>query len=133
MRRYDVGLGRTGIGENFAKARLALAKRAGYLPTDMQTSADPGTAVQQWRSLSKNLAADSRRQGFANPMQFLRAGAQGQLTPPVRPRLNLFTSPVNSLAYANSTLANMRTAMPAVGGQTDPRLMLALMKMRGRM
>lgn len=80
-----MGLGTSGIGDNFARARLALAKRSGYLPPDTPTPMDPGAASAQWHMASKNLAANARGAGYPNPMMFLRTGLYngGQLPKPI--------------------------------------------------
>ena len=105
--------GNTGIGSNFARARLLLAKRAGYLPDGMQLATDPQGATAQWRSVSKNLAQNARSAGFQNPMMFLRTGAQtGKLPSPQRPGPGPMGAP---LAYATSAQAQTRV---------DPRLLM---------
>lgn len=68
-----------GVGDRYARARLLLAKRAGYLPEDFVIMPKGGQASQQWRAASKNLAADARRSGWDRPMLWLReSAAQGQ-------------------------------------------------------
>jgi hypothetical protein len=62
------------VGDNFARARLLLAKRAGYLP-NMPMLPGAGQASAMWRNVSKNLGANARGAGFTNPLQWLRAGA----------------------------------------------------------
>lgn len=91
---------RVGIGDNFAKARLLLAKRAGYLPNDQQINQQ--NPQGQWKAISSNLAADSRKAGFPNPMAFLRQGAlTGGTAAPGRTRPgNMGYNPQGSLAYA---------------------------------
>lgn len=123
--QFDVGLGKTGIGENFAKSRLLLAKRAGYIPADMQFSQNAGASSAMWRSVSKNLARDARSSGFQNPMMFLRAGAQagGQL-PGRKARMPVMPS----LPYSNSAQALIRSVNPMM--DVNPMLQLI---MRNRM
>lgn len=105
-------IGNTGIGQNFARARLLLAKRAGYLPDQMQLAAGAQGATQQWQAVSKNLAKDSRSAGFSNPMMFLRQGAQ-------QGRLQGRQMPNEAWGaggpYANSQLFS---------GRVDPRMLL---------
>lgn len=107
-------IGNTGIGSNFARARLLLAKRSGYLPEGMGLATTPQGATDQWREVSKNLAANARSAGFQNPMQFLRAGAQakGKLPSKIMPSAGPQQGP---LAYANSQQAMMRI---------DPRVLM---------
>lgn len=105
--------GNVGLGSNFARARLLLAKRAGYLPDSMPLAQGPQGATEQWRSVSKNLAHNARQAGFANPMMFLRTGAQtGKLPTPQARGSGPFGGP---LAYSNSALAMTRV---------DPRMLL---------
>jgi len=103
----SIGLGKVGIGSNFAKARLILAKRAGYLPSDMQL--DPTNAPQQWKSASANLARDSRAAGFSNPLMYLRTGATqgGKIPRPTAMRPGANGDPAGSLAYSASRIAAM--------------------------
>lgn len=108
---FDVGLGRTGIGENFAKARLLLAKRAGYLPQGAQLSSDNGSASAMWHSVSKNLNRDAKGAGYNNPMMFLRAGAQAGGKTPGRPNKRPMLTG-GGLPYANSMLASQRVENP---------------------
>ncbi len=126
MYRSDIGLGKSGIGDSFARTRLLLAKRAGYLPEGTQIAPGAG-ASEQWRMASKNLAADARRAGSSNPLLWLRQGAQtGRLQ---RPGFKgIPGNPGQSLVYANSQLAAQRTAAPPIGG--DPMLLLRLLQMR---
>jgi hypothetical protein len=106
-------VGNTGIGSNFARARLLLAKRSGYLPEGMGLATTPQGATEQWRSVSKNLAANARSAGFKSPMMFLRAGAQSGGKLPTRAIPG--TPQSAPLAYANSQQAMMRI---------DPRALL---------
>jgi hypothetical protein len=79
-----------GVGPNFARARLVLAQRAGYLPQNYRINSGP-QAVEQWKAISKNLADQARTAGYTNSLQWLRQGAaSGQLpgkqeTAPVPP------------------------------------------------
>lgn len=126
MYRSDIGLGKSGIGDSFARTRLLLAKRAGYLPEGTQIAPGAG-ATEQWRMASKNLAADARRAGSNNPLLWLRQGAQtGKLNRPgfKAPPVN----PLQSLVYANSQLAATRTGAPAIGG--NPMLIMQLLRQR---
>ncbi len=66
------------FGQRFAKSRLLLAKRAGYLP-EGPIMGDP---TQLWKKASSNLARDARSQGEL-PMQFLRNKIQGGMRSPV--------------------------------------------------
>src|SRR5688500_1038191 len=66
-----VGRGKVGHGDRFARARLALARRAGYLG-DVQLPSGPGGASAMWRDTSRNLATNAREAGYANPLQWLR-------------------------------------------------------------
>ena len=106
-------VGNTGIGSNFARARLLLAKRSGYLPEGMGLATTPQGATDQWREVSKNLSANARSAGFNNPMQFLRAGAQAGGKLPNR-KMPAIPQGV-PLAYANSQQAMMRI---------DPRVLM---------
>ena len=128
--QFDVGMGRTGIGDNFARARLLLAKRAGYLPQDFALLPGAGNASAQWRSASKNLAADARRAGAANPLQWLREGAaKGGLQRPNKRAVG-----TNPLAYANSLGASLRTFLSEAALQPplDPQVaLLNLLRQRG--
>lgn len=125
-----VGGSRVGIGANFAKSRLMLAKRAGYLPQDFQMQ--PNAAPEQWRGVSSNLARDARAAGFSNPLQYLRIGAtQGGRIPKAtayRPGGN--NNPAASLAYANSRIAQLQRAAPQMGGGVQ-ELLARLMGQQG--
>lgn len=70
-----------GIGDRYARARLLLAKRAGYLPGNFVVMPKGGQASQQWRQVSKNLARDARSHGYGaqgmGPIQWLRDSASG--------------------------------------------------------
>lgn len=144
----SIAAGRVGIGANFAKSRLMLAKRAGYLPQHFQMQ--PNQAPEQWKSVSSNLARDSKAAGFPNPMQFLRQGATqgGQLPRATRMRPGAQADPAGSLAYANSRIAMLQArnrpplgpqrlpALPGVQGQRGglpPQLLQMLMQRGGRM
>lgn len=122
----------TGIGDNFAKTRLLLAKRAGYLPENFNIMPGQGMASQQWRTASKNLAADARADGSANPIAWLRNKAQA---PTQRPGVRGHIDPAGALAYANSRLATMHIANPAAIMPKPPVQPLLLLQMlqRGRM
>jgi hypothetical protein len=119
----SIAAGRVGIGANFAKSRLMLAKRAGYLPQNM--TMNPQEAPEQWKLASSNLARDARQAGFPNPMQFLRQGATqgGQLPKATRMRPGAQADPSGSLAYANSRIAQMIGRAPG-GAQPPPSMML---------
>lgn len=143
----NIAAGRVGIGANFAKSRLMLAKRAGYLPQNFQMQ--PDKAPDQWKAVSSNLARDSRAAGFTNPMQFLRQGATmgGQLPKATRLRPGAQADPSSSLAYANSRIAMLQArnrplmgpprlpGLPGVQGQHQlpPQLLQLLMQRGGRM
>lgn len=117
----SIGLGRVGIGSNFAKARLILAKRAGYLPSETQI--DPTRAPQQWKSASANLARDSRAAGFSNPLMYLRTGAVagGKIPRPTAMRPGGSSNPAHSLAYSASQLAAVsRQSLGAQAPATQP-------------
>lgn len=120
MAGYDGGIaaGRVGIGANFAKSRMMLAKRAGYLPQGYKMQ--PDQAPEQWKSVSANLARDARSAGFQHPLQFLRQGATkgGQLPRATRMRPGAQADPSGALAYANSRIA----ALQAQGRPQLPRL-----------
>lgn len=126
MALYDGGgiaAGRVGIGANFAKSRLMLAKRAGYLPQQFQMQ--PDRAPEQWKMASSNLARDAKAAGFPNPMQFLRQGATqgGQLPRATRMRPGAQADPAGSLAYANSRIAMLQARnRPPLGPQRLPSL-----------
>ena len=62
-------------GDAYARARLLLAKRAGLLPPNAVISPGMGQATAMWRGISKNLAANARRAGYAQPLMWLREGA----------------------------------------------------------
>ena len=121
----SIAAGRVGIGANFAKSRLMLAKRAGYLPQGM-TMNNPDEAPEQWKLASSNLARDARLAGFPNPMQFLRQGATqgGKLPARTAMRPGAQADPAGSLAYANSRIAAMQArGRPGIaGGPQLPRL-----------
>lgn len=98
-----------GIGDNFARARLLLAQRAGYLPRQ-QLPPSPQGASAQWHAYSKNLAGDARGAGYPNPMAFLRAGImQGGRMPQPIGRTNMRPA-APGLVNFNSTQAQMPTA-----------------------
>jgi hypothetical protein len=120
----SIAAGRVGIGANFAKSRLMLAKRAGYLPQGM-TMNNPDEAPEQWKLASSNLARDARQAGFPNPMQFLRQGATqgGKLPARTAMRPGAQADPAGSLAYANSRIAQMIGRAPG-GAQPPPSMML---------
>lgn len=141
----SIAAGRVGIGANFAKSRLMLAKRAGYLPQGFQMR--PDQAPEQWKSVSSNLARDSRAAGFPNPMQFLRQGATmgGQLPRATRMRPGAQADPAGSLAYANSRIAMLQArnrpqlgpprlpGLPPVQSQRQlPPALLQMLMQRGR-
>lgn len=118
---YGPGIG---YGPNLSRARLMLAKRAGYLPPGQQI--DPEQSPGLWARLSKNLSRDSRQAGFGNPLAWLRAGAQqgGRL-----PRRGMPPGQAGDpLAYAASRLAQRlggRARPPAMAPQPDIRAILA--------
>lgn len=141
MAGYDGGgiaAGRVGIGANFAKSRMLLAKRAGYLPQGYKMQ--PDQAPEQWKSVSSNLARDARNAGFQNPMQFLRQGATqgGQLPRATRIRPGAQADPSGALAYANSRIAALQAqnnpqlqrlpALPPVAPQMNPQIMQLLLQ-----
>lgn len=148
MQQYGgagIAAGRVGIGANFAKSRLMLAKRAGYLPQHFQMQ--PDKAPEQWKSASSNLARDARAAGFPNPMQFLRQGATmgGQIPKPTRMRPGAQADPAGSLAYANSRIAMLQArnrpplgpsrlpGLPPVQPQRQlPPALLQMLMQRGR-
>jgi hypothetical protein len=86
--RVGVGSVLPRTGPSFARARLVLAQRAGYIPASTQIASGPG-AMLQWRGASQNLSARARSAGYSNSMQWLRQGATtGQLpgaSPMVQP------------------------------------------------
>lgn len=119
----SIAAGRVGIGANFAKSRLMLAKRAGYLPQHFQMQ--PNQAPEQWKMASSNLSRDAKAAGFPNPMQFLRQGATqgGQLPRATRMRPGAQADPAGSLAYANSRIAMLQARnRPPLGPQRLPSL-----------
>jgi hypothetical protein len=68
------GLGNTGIGDNFARTRLLLAKRAGYLPQNHQVpgAQQPGAATAQFHQLMKGLVTKAASTPYAGrPMQMM--------------------------------------------------------------
>lgn len=98
-----IGRGRVGVGPNLSRARLLLAKRAGYLPADAPI--DPQMAPQIWAKVSRNLNRDARSAGFTNVMQWLREGAQAGGRLP-KPRLGQPGGQAGDpLAYSASRLA----------------------------
>lgn len=106
-----VGGSTVGIGENFAKARLLLAKRAGYMPQQQQIDTENPSA--QWKAVSSNLKHDAQQAGYGNPMQFLRQGAtQGGNMPPTRGRPGNVGNPQGALAYSNSRVAALAAQAP---------------------
>lgn len=105
------GLGSTGIGDNFAKARLLLAQRAGYLPRTSRFDVSPQGASMQWHSLSKNLAGDSKQAGYPNPMAFLRAGLMAGGKMPRPPGHSNLQPQAPGLVNFNSSLAQQHTPM----------------------
>lgn len=118
-----IAAGRVGIGADFAKSRLMLAKRAGYLPQNFRMQ--PNQAPEQWKSVSSNLARDARAAGFQHPMQFLRQGATagGNIPKPTRGRPGAMADPSMSLAYANSRMAMLQARnRPPLGPQRLPNL-----------
>lgn len=117
-----VGLGRSGIGENFAKSRLLLAKRAGYLPANTRLSQTEGGAADLWHMFSKNLSGDAKQAGFQNPMMFLRAGAQAGGKLPGRKQMPVM--PTQNLVNANSAQASMRIADPMMNVNPLLRLLM---------
>jgi hypothetical protein len=154
MAAYDGGgiaAGRVGIGANFAKSRMMLAKRAGYLPQGYKMQ--PDQAPEQWKSVSSNLARDARSAGFQHPLQYLRQGATqgGQIPKATRMRPGAQADPSGALAYANSRIAALQAQgrpqlprlpnLPPVGQpmgqqQMSPQIMQMLMQRmapRGRM
>lgn len=74
------------IGDNLAKMRLLLAKRAGYLDQGARIPPRPGAATVMWKHASANLARDAREAGFLQPMMYLRTAAHmGSLPPKPQP------------------------------------------------
>lgn len=110
-----IGGSRTGIGANFARSRLLLARRAGYLPQDF--AINPQAAPEQWRMASRNLARDARGAGFQNPLMYLRQGATagGRIPRPTAMRPGAAADPSASLAYVNSRLAQGGVGIPQMG------------------
>lgn len=104
-----------GMGANFARSRLLLARRAGYLPKEF--AIDPAAATEQWRMASRNLARDARSAGFQNPLMFLRQGATagGRIPAPTAMRPGAAADPSASLAYVNSRFAQGGQGIPQVG------------------
>ena len=102
------------MGRNFARSRLLLARRAGYLPGNVPI--DPVNATEQWKAVSSNLARDARAAGFSNPLMFLRTGATtgGQLPKPTAMRPGAMADPTGSLPYANSRMAAAGINVPQV-------------------
>lgn len=121
-----IAAGRVGIGANFAKSRLLLAKRAGYLPQGFQMQ--PDKAPEQWRSVSSNLARDARAAGFSNPMLYLRTGATrgGKIPKATAYRPGAGNDPSGALAYANSRIAQLQRAAPQMGGNVQQAVGRAL-------
>jgi hypothetical protein len=121
MANVGIGGGNVGIGDRFAKSRLLLAKRSGLVGPGFQIAPRPGAASAQWRAASKNLSARAQRAGFANPMQFLRQGAQSGKLPQASPYTQRATGsgmqdPLASYNYANARLGQLRQAAPNMGG-----------------
>lgn len=123
-------------GPSFARARLVLAQRAGYLPA--QTPIASGSqAMQQWRQASTNLAARARGAGFSNPMQWLRQGAaNGNLPGTLQARTSteklpmpMGPPPINNAPIGNAASNLHMGSMQGMLGQqvskanADPRLL----------
>ena len=119
MPPLNMGAG-TGIGDNFAKTRLLLAKRAGYLPENFQLEQSQGGPSMQWRAASKNLAADARADGNPNPIAWLRNRAQQAAQQPAMRAGRGHIDP-GGLAYANSSMAQKRTAIPLANFVKPPQ------------
>lgn len=91
-----VGLGTSGIGDNFARQRLLMAKAAGYVRDTPSPYSQPGTALSQYRSIAPVLSQVAQAQGQHGIPGLLRQGMQGR--PPL-----IHTGNANQVPLANFT------------------------------
>ena len=76
--KANVGLGTSGIGDNFARARLIMAKQAGYVQNTPSPYSQPGTALKQYQSAAPVLSAIAKAQGQKGIPGLLRDGQLGR-------------------------------------------------------
>lgn len=80
--KASVGLGTSGIGDNFARARLLMAQKAGYVQSTPSPYSQPGTALKQYQSAAPMLNAVAKAQGQRGIPGLLRDGQLGR--PPMQ-------------------------------------------------
>lgn len=109
--KASVGLGTTGIGDNFARARLMMAKQAGYVQSTPSPYSQPGTALKQYQSAAPVLSAVAKAQGQKGIPGLLRDGIAGR--PPMQGAPGRSQSLVNTPApQFNSTVAGHAVGNP---------------------
>lgn len=80
--KASVGLGTSGIGDNFARARLLMAQKAGYVQSTPSPYSQPGTALKQYQTAAPMLNAVAKAQGQRGIPGLLRDGQLGR--PPMQ-------------------------------------------------
>lgn len=121
----SVGLGTSGIGDNFARTRLLMAKKAGYVSSVPGQNAPPGAALNQYMGAIPLLHQVAQSQGVAHGIPgLLRQGMLGR--PPGQPMPPMQGVPVanwnsQTLGHSTGMLPFQFNAQPPIPGpQPNP-------------